>query len=345
MKRETINYQELDEQRKIFTRGVDANAHFDSIVDYGLGMWRRQDTHQDEPDDARSQYLRRGFEALEEIFNRQRVPERDTQTLKTLLRDPTHGVSFRKKLCRSLTKGRSQARSDDKSVLCDLFLKHPELKKCVSAGWVDDICAGLLRTKNYSLEDPRVREQLNLSHADAPHNEPFAALYDNLVFPDNSDKAFDGYMRNEIFVAALQSIFTGLGSGIGSPGSGKRGKGAKAGMTSISPANMAYVAMMLRFVLRQPGNWYNIKPGRKDKRYDYDAFYLVTLSFLEEDVYAEEVKALTEFLSRAVFPYSYDHPQVVDVLGESSMAQLAAEAEHIRAERRANERIGREGAQ
>ncbi|KAG8703790.1 hypothetical protein FRC08_002630 [Ceratobasidium sp. 394] len=337
---------------KIFTRGIDANAHFDSIVDYGLGMWRRQDVHQDEPDDPRSQYLRRGFVALEEIFNRQRVPERDTQTLKTLLRDPIHGVSFRRKLCQSLAKGRSQARSDDKSVLCNLFLKHPELKKCASAGWVDNVCASFLRTKNYNLEDPHrptyrysVREQLNLGHSDAPHNEPFAALYEDLAFPNDGDRAFDGYMRNGIFIAALQSVFTGLGSGIGGPGSGERGKGAKAGMTSISPANMAYIAMMLRFVLRRPGNWYNIKPGRKDNRYDYDSFYLATLSFLEEDVYAEEVKELTEFLSRAVFPYSYDHPQVVDVPGGSSMAQLAAEAERIRAERRANDRIDREVAQ
>jgi hypothetical protein len=36
---------------KIFTRIVDANAHFPSIVDYGLAMWQRQDAHQPEPDE------------------------------------------------------------------------------------------------------------------------------------------------------------------------------------------------------------------------------------------------------------------------------------------------------
>ncbi|KAG9092912.1 hypothetical protein FS749_015343 [Ceratobasidium sp. UAMH 11750] len=276
---------------KIFTHNVDANAHFDSIGDYGLAMWRRQDTHQDEPNERVSYLTTLRSPSLEDIFNCQRVPERDPQTLKTLLQDPTHGITFHRKLCRGLAKGRSQARFDDKSMLCVLFLKHLGVKKCASPGWVDHV--------------------------------------------------FDRYMRNEIFIAALQSIFTSLGwSWIG-----REKQGAKAGMTSISPANMAYVAMMLRFVLHRPGNWDNIKPGRKDKRYDYDAFYLATLSLLKADVYAEEVKALKEFLSRALFPHSYDHPQVVDVPGESSMAQLAAEAERIRAERRANERIQREGAQ
>ncbi|KAG8697131.1 hypothetical protein FRC12_009581 [Ceratobasidium sp. 428] len=322
---------------KIFTRTVDANAYFSSIVDYGLAMWRRQDTNQDEPQDASDQYLHRCFLALEKIFNGQRVPERDPRTLKTSLRDPVHGLSFRGKLCRNLTKGRSQARSDDKSVLCDLFLKHTELKKCASPGWIDDHCAKLLQTKNLDLDDPQQREALNLNHSDAPHNAAFAALYEDLALPANGDVAFQGYMRNEIFVGAMQAIFTGLGSGIGGSGSGsgERGKGAKAGMTSVSPANMAYVAMMLRFVLRRPGNWYNIKPGGKDKRYDYDAFYLATVSFLEAPVYAEELKELVAFLSRTVFPHSYDHPRAVAIPGGSGMAGLIAEAERVRAQRQA----------
>ncbi|KAG8780231.1 mRNA cleavage and polyadenylation factor subunit [Ceratobasidium sp. 428] len=95
-------------------------------------------------------------------------------------------------------------------------------------------------------------------------------------------------MRNEIFVAGIG----GSGSG-----SGERAKGAKAGITAVSPANTAYVAVMLRFVLRRPDNWYHIKPGRKDKRYDYNAFYLAKVSFLETPTYAEEMKELISFLS------------------------------------------------
>ncbi|KAG8724309.1 hypothetical protein FRC09_020301 [Ceratobasidium sp. 395] len=111
-------------------------------------------------------------------------------------------------------KGGSQPQFNDKWVLCNLFLKHPELKKCASPGWIRNHCAKRLQSKTFDLANPRQREAPNLDHPDAPRThhaaQRVAVLYEDLALPETGDVAFQGYMRNEIFVAAMQVIFAGL---------------------------------------------------------------------------------------------------------------------------------------
>ncbi|KAG8767287.1 hypothetical protein FRC12_006323 [Ceratobasidium sp. 428] len=327
------------ETGKKFTRGVDASVDFSALIDYGLARWKRQDAGTPEPADSRSRYLGECFTKLEAYYNNSRKEGANTKTLKASLQDINSGKNFRKIVCQKMGNGRSQARSDDATELRKLVVSaHDGFKDCNACGWADDGCARLLKTRNTDLDDAELRQQLTLKQTEVPHREMYAGLYANQEFPINAIDAMVGFMRSDQFIAAAQTIFTGLGSAFGRPGSGTRSKAYSAEMTSFNAPALAYVAMMLRFVLCAPGDWYVVpkgRNGRKDKRYDYDLFYVELVTFLTKPVFSEDLQELLKAVNSEVFPNAHEHPQQITVPGGCSMAQLAEEAEIARAAQRA----------
>ncbi|KAF8594347.1 hypothetical protein BDV93DRAFT_611902 [Ceratobasidium sp. AG-I] len=327
---------------KAYTRIVDSNVCFPTIIDYGAEMWEQMDNGIPEPTDDTSIWTANRFTALQKTYNNLREDGSGLKTFRATLQDTDSGLAFRKLLCSGLISGRSQARSDDLTVIRTMVAKHETTKLCKTLGWSDATCANLLRTKHLDMDDDEIRQQLRNHETEAPHDEWFAALYVDFQFPSTVADPFEGFMRSGIFIAALCTIFTGAGSAFGGSGSGARGKGQKSKMRSLGPASLAYTAMLLRFVLASRGAWYTIKPGAVDRRFNYDDFYLHVVDFLERPAFQDDLSKLLGILNRAVFPNAFNHPRRIFVPGGSSMANVAAEAEAARAQQRAAARAAAE---
>ncbi|QRV94318.1 hypothetical protein RhiJN_22336 [Ceratobasidium sp. AG-Ba] len=200
-----------------------------------------------------------------------------------------------------------------------------ETKGCAPYGWANDTIANLLRTESIDLNNVEVREQLRTHVTEAPNNELFAALYKDSVFPEDDANALQGFMRSDVFIAVLRTIFCGLGSASGGKGSGKRSKGARHNFTALNKPALAYAAMLLRFVLHSPKEWYAILDPETDHRFNYDIFYCELIAFMEQPIFEAGMRDLIDFLNRKVFPNSHHHPRRIN-LGGRGMMQIVANA-------------------
>ncbi|KAG8723472.1 hypothetical protein FRC09_003186 [Ceratobasidium sp. 395] len=311
---------------KHFGRSVDSNPNFIAIVDYGLEMYSRRDTNTAEPEDENSVILRTHFTEIETAFNTVRN-RRVITPLKENLRgaDIEVAMQFREDFCAGLGGGLGQGRSDDITELKKLLLRHPETRDCAPYGWSNDKIAELLRTESIDLDNDEVREQLRTNVNEAASNELFAALYKDHVFPPDDARALNGFLRSEIYIAVLRTIFAGLGSASGGKGSGKRSKAARHKFTALNKPALAYAAMLLRFVLHSPREWYSISDPETDHRYNYDTFYCELIAFMDQPIFAAGMRDLIDFLNLKVFPNSHHHPRRVN-LGGRGMARIVTNA-------------------
>ncbi|KAG9124312.1 hypothetical protein FRC07_012064 [Ceratobasidium sp. 392] len=134
-----------------------------------------------------------------------------------------------------------------------------------------------------------VREQLGTHVNEVPNNEIFAALYAKHVFLPDDAHALQGFLRSEIFIAVLRTIFGGLGSASGGKGSGKCSKAARNSFTALNKPALAYAAML---------EWYAIADPETDHRFNYDIFYCELIAFMDQPVFEAGVRDLIDFLNR-----------------------------------------------
>ncbi|KAF8594866.1 hypothetical protein BDV93DRAFT_515452 [Ceratobasidium sp. AG-I] len=265
---------------KHFCQVFNSAISYANIIDYGLEMWARQERPEPGVNDPDSEYSQTCFLALEKMYDTNKGC-RSNKKLKEELRDEITGQVFRGNFCAGLGKGHGQGKCDDLSELKQLPVQlkvtgsgynghtmeilmtssllandSPELREQLRAG---DLDASLSHPWIDPLDFIPLLSNLSGAYRNSPsaplqgtsprgsrqsHSELYAGLYIGNKFPTDPANPFEGFMRSDLFVAALQTIFTGPGSAIGAAGSGERSKASKNGMTSLTLASLAHVATL-----------------------------------------------------------------------------------------------------
>ncbi|CAE6352685.1 unnamed protein product, partial [Rhizoctonia solani] len=244
-------------------------------------------------------------------------------------------------LCAGLSDGHGQGRSDDINELKKHLSRLAIFEGTITTfGWSHSVCMRLLETPGLFAEGDIeiISNNLKLGITDASHFEFFAGLYLGHVMPTDQARPFQGFMRSELFVACLKIIFTGASSAFGGPGAGIRSKSSRNGMTALTIECLAYTAMLLRFILRNPGKWYHVLNSETDNRFNYAEFYDCLIEFLGFPHFESDVRDLLDFLNRAVFPHTHRRQgrQANQRNGRFSMMQIAVDAQIACASREAN---------
>ncbi|CUA68633.1 hypothetical protein RSOLAG22IIIB_08011 [Rhizoctonia solani] len=241
--------------------------------------------------------------------------------------DADHGITFRENLVTAIQKGRGIARTDDSNALSTHIChwKRSPTYKLEALGWGNQTCASLLATESMDLADEELLEQLRDGITEAPCKEPFRGLYLNSQFSDDPINPIKGLFRSQLFIDAAKTVMNGPGCVKTGRSGGSRGKAAKGGVSSVNAESIAYIAMILRFVLRNEEKWYRVVDSEVDARFDYDQFYIELLTALEEPLFEAEAKDLITFLNLEIFPHSHARPNRIRT-GGSTLRQRAEAA-------------------
>ncbi|CAE6462388.1 unnamed protein product [Rhizoctonia solani] len=308
---------------KHFGRVIEANASFAIILDQGLEL--ELESTAGKPVDPDDEWVMRAFKGLCRMYDTQK--DCNSKGILESLRDPEGGMQFRNELCLSLQEGRSTGRTDDIMMLQNHISVWPNspITGATTLGWNNPQCAMLLSTESMQMDNQELLEQLRDGITEAPHDEIPRFCFEDERFPTEPTNPLQGFGRSKLFVHVAMGIFNGPGSVKSARSGGSRGKAAKNGMTSFTKESIAYISMLLRFVLRNSGGWYKISNEAVDTRFNYDIFYMEILALLEDPLFEKEVNDLLAFLNGKVFPHAHAHARRIRT-GGSSMRQKVADA-------------------
>ncbi|KAJ3518244.1 hypothetical protein NMY22_g13777 [Coprinellus aureogranulatus] len=187
----------------------------------------------------------------------------------------------------SLTRGVNGARSDDLKTMKAAVIEWitpeggvliPPLTRNVKTGrgFYHDATGAFLCPTDYDWDDPLVRAELRSGQLVVTGLQWPRFLYRDLKMdPENP---WEGLFRSAILVLAYKHVFISPSSASGESRATRAGNAQIHGMTSVTPASLAYVATILRFSL---GHW-NVF-NRNDKQADSERFYSAIVDFFEDD--------------------------------------------------------------
>ncbi|EUC61949.1 hypothetical protein RSOL_409280, partial [Rhizoctonia solani AG-3 Rhs1AP] len=305
---------------KNFGRFCDASASVAAVLDIGLQNHLHRQTG--EPVDPETKWADNCFEKIRRMYDAGR--ELGTRDFLQSISDADHGITFRENLVTAIQKGRGIARTDDSVALSTHIChwKRSPTYKLESLGWGNQTCASLLATESMDFADEELLEQLRDGITEAPCKEPFRGLYLNSQFSDDPINPIKGLFRSQLFIDAAKTVMNGQG-----------------GVASVNAESLAYIAMILRFVLRDEEKWYRVVDSEVDARFDYDQFYIELLTALEEPLFEAEAKSLIDFLNLEIFPHSHARPNRIRTHG-STLRQRAEAARALAMASRSTEDAG-----
>ncbi|KAG9085930.1 hypothetical protein FRC06_003361 [Ceratobasidium sp. 370] len=326
---------------KHFSRTFDCNIDHHGMLDFALEMWTRIDDGVAEPDDGNADFTRAAIVQIEKIFNSDKHQPGTPKFLKDMLRDRATGPAFHNDYGDGLGDGATQGRSDDLSQLKTLPAMFPGRFPTVLRGWSNPTCEELLITPTIKQkfddegdEGAELYHQLCSRKTNAQPNEFYQGLFLNSTFSSNPENLYLGFLCGDMYIASLKIIFTGASSATGGPGSKHRSKSAINKMTSLTIPALAYIAMLLRFVLANPGcNWYTIPEDSDapDYCYNYLTLYYQVIGYLEAVDFKPKVDEILQELNCKVFPNAHRRAQTINLPGSGSNSMMGTLAAACRA--------------
>ncbi|KAF6740839.1 hypothetical protein DFP72DRAFT_1033867 [Ephemerocybe angulata] len=234
-----------------------------------------------------------------------------------------------------LQKGASSARSDDtkslKGAILDWIVPQgqalqPSLARNVKIdrGFNHERTGELLCPGGMDWSDPEVKQQLKNREVAIPGNHWPLFVYQNEIYPDSDAKSWDGLFRSKILVNAYKHVFTSPSSVEEDPKATRSGNARIHGMTSVTPASIAYIATQVRFALSSASVF-----CRTDKETDSETFYTSVLELFEDPEEQGEVKDLIAWWNRQVFPSFSNTKKVIP--SNSILSRIKARRAAIKA--------------
>ncbi|KAG8730306.1 hypothetical protein FRC10_002896, partial [Ceratobasidium sp. 414] len=187
-----------------------------------------------------------------------------------------HDQSFRNRCTSELQHGRSQGRSDDLVCLKSVLPEHNlfcHLPANNARGFSTDEYANVLCTHGLDIDNLETRAALNRGIVDAPSNQLFAGLFTGYHLPLQICIHWKAFAAVNFLSIPTSPSFMG-----------------RVLIDTLPPAledtvpSIAYVAMLLRFVLHNPGDWYTAESDL-NTRYNYYIFYTMLLGILEDQAF------------------------------------------------------------
>ncbi|TEB31337.1 hypothetical protein FA13DRAFT_1754812 [Coprinellus micaceus] len=206
-----------------------------------------------------------------------------------------------------ITKGVSSARSDDtkslKSAVVDWITPknqylNPPIQRNVKTdrGFHHERTGELLCPVNLNWKDEKIRRDLETGKI-----IPSGDLWPRFLYQDhqyNPTDPWKGLLRSALLVKAYKHVFTSPSSAYGDEVKATRSSNARIhGMTSVTPASLAYVATQVRFALSSSATF-----SRTDTITDSEYFYNLIIDLLEEESEALEVAELLQWWNQQIFP-------------------------------------------
>ncbi|RXW22181.1 hypothetical protein EST38_g3669 [Candolleomyces aberdarensis] len=145
-----------------------------------------------------------------------------------------------------------------------------------------------------------VRRQLREKELQIPGNLWPMFVYENETYDD--EEPWKGLFRGDLIVKGFKHIFTSPTSVDKDPKATRAGNAKIHGMTSVTPASIAYVATQVRFALSSAGAF-----CRTDTETDSESFYTSVLELFEDSEEQEEVQELLTWWNSKIFP-SFSNP-------------------------------------
>ncbi|KAH6870863.1 hypothetical protein BKA70DRAFT_1451663 [Coprinopsis sp. MPI-PUGE-AT-0042] len=246
------------------------------------------------PDSARA---RKEFRVYRQLLNL--IPG-----LEALLKEPDTDIPF---ICTEIQIGTNASRADDtkglKPAVIDWITQNgvpeqtPPLRRTAKRGrgFEGDTTGRLLCPIGVDWDDPKQREllrnhELVVTGAQWPH-----CMYEGEAF--DSEDPWKGLLKNDLLVKTFKFIFLSPSSVEGDRTATRSGNARIHGMTSVTRASLAYVAMQLRFALSSTGIF-----ARGDEETGSEMFYNSLLEFLEDPEEKVEAEALLDWWNRNIFP-------------------------------------------
>ncbi|KAJ3556963.1 hypothetical protein NM688_g1736 [Phlebia brevispora] len=211
-----------------------------------------------------------------------------------------------KQIAQQIQAGINGARSDNTKGLKAAILRwirppgkllQPEIRDNdkQGRGFNHDVTGALLCPAGWDWNDPDVKQQIR----------NYERVVDGTMWPvllyrdgqyDSSDP-WKGFLRNELLVKSGKRIFTSPSSAEQEVKATRSGNARLHGMTSMTPAAIAYVATQVRFALSSSSIF-----NRNDIVTDSERFYNSVREFLLDPTEAEEVKTLLQWWNECLFP-------------------------------------------
>ncbi|KAF8240435.1 hypothetical protein L208DRAFT_1539586 [Tricholoma matsutake] len=204
-------------------------------------------------------------------------------------------------------KGSSNARADDtkslKRAIIDWITPkggslQPPLACNVKAdrGFHHEWTGALICPTNLNWSDTEIKEKLRSGEITATGDEWPLFLYHGFSY--NPKDPWNGLFRSSLLVTAYKHIFTLPSSVDKEPRATRSGNARIHGMTSITLASIAYIAMQqVRFALSSSPIF-----SQSDLATDSEQFYNSVLDLFEDVDEQEEVNDLLEWWNRQIFP-------------------------------------------
>ncbi|KAG6835803.1 hypothetical protein H0H93_014549 [Arthromyces matolae] len=213
---------------------------------------------------------------------------------------------------------------------------HPNIDKTNKSlrGWTHPQCAAAL----CPMELPATQE--TFANIEAGNIAVTADQFPRFLYPDghvyDQSDVYSGLFRGHFCFRVAKHIFQGPSSAHEVPGwtRGKNGNAALAGVTSMSPRSIAYVAVQARFCISSGSQW-----GSWDKNFDYAKFYWNIVDIFEggegKDIISAfnyEVFGVSNPLSPTATPMSGPaQPSQFELLREQRAAKRARMATQLAA--------------
>ncbi|TDL15716.1 hypothetical protein BD410DRAFT_732289, partial [Rickenella mellea] len=206
-------------------------------------------------------------------------------------------------------KGGSSARSDDmrgiKINIVEWIRMKPDEeltpallpKQKTGRGFNHPRTGFLLCPANMNWEDPKVQDGLKSGEIDPYEDTPMFMYEGYKYYPLEPWK---GFFKSSILVKAYKHVFTTPSSaeeGFSKNRATRPGNARLRGMTAVTPASLAYIAMMVRFALTDQQTF-----NRNDMVTYTERFYTDVLDHLEDPDETEELESLLLWWNTRVFP-------------------------------------------
>ncbi|KAF6749785.1 hypothetical protein DFP72DRAFT_852348 [Ephemerocybe angulata] len=230
-----------------------------------------------------------------------------------------------------LTQGVNTARADDikslKGTIIDWITPPggvliPAISRSskLTRGFHHEVTGRYLCPTDYDWDDESTRNQLQTGVIVTS-----GLQWPNLLFAGlkaDPDDMWKGLLRSKILVQAYKHVFTSPSSVDGHHRATRGGNAQIHGMTKVTAASLAYVAMLVRFSLCPAGSF-----SRDDLVTDSTRFYSCLLSFLELKGEQNHVASLLEWWDQQIFPNQSVLSNQLVVPKTSALAKLREQRE------------------
>ncbi|KIJ93139.1 hypothetical protein K443DRAFT_646874 [Laccaria amethystina LaAM-08-1] len=225
-----------------------------------------------------------------------------------------------------LQKGASSTRSDDtkslKSAIIDWLTPPGEAlippiarNMKVDRGYHHEKTGVLLCPTGVDWSDIKIKQKLRTGEFTVRGDQWLIFLWSGYKYDE--DQPWRGLLRSDILVKSFKHIFTSPSSVEKEAKATRSGNARLHGMTSVTPASVAYVATQARFALSSLPVF-----THSDKVTDSELFYNSILNLLEDPDERTEVGDLISWWNRQIFPNyaASSHP----VSKNSALAKIKA---------------------